>query len=203
MQSAGSHVDGPEMPAAVLAEAGEDGRRVEKPVPAQAERPGRSGKFGRHRQDGPRGAVLGAIQVPPATSVGHEIQLAVRRPGRLHDRLALAACDLAHVAEAAVGGNFGRPEPGAVPGHVGVIPGEPGQTIACVAEPGRAEEVVAVDENAAVVAAGQGERDDGVDRLACRPVVLPDREHAAAGEIQLEIGVAQLAIARRGQGLRR
>jgi hypothetical protein len=84
-----------------------------------------------------------------------------------------------------------------------MIPGEPGQTIACGVEPGRAEEVVTLDEDAAVVVAGEGKRDDGVGRLACRPVVLPDREHASAGEIRLEIGIARLAIARRGQRLRR
>ena len=53
-------LDPAEVPAAVLAEAGEDRVRSEKGVGAHAERPGRSGEFGRHRADGHR-----ALADPP------------------------------------------------------------------------------------------------------------------------------------------
>ena len=42
------------------------------------------------------------------------------------------------------------------------------------------------------VAAGQGHRDDGVDRLAAGAMVFADREDPAARQIQLQVRVAQL-----------
>jgi hypothetical protein len=105
----GADVDGTQVPAAAFAEAGKDHPRIEKSVPAHAERPGGPGKFGRHGADGRSAVVIGAVQIPPTAPVRHEIQAVVGRPGRLHDRLPIATGDLAHLAHAAIGSNFGRP----------------------------------------------------------------------------------------------
>ena len=78
-----------------------------------------------------------------------------------------------------------------------MVPAEPGEAPAVGAETGRAEEVVARDQlPAGVVVPVEVEGDDAVDRLAGGAMVLADREHALAGRIELEIGIAQLAVAR-------
>jgi hypothetical protein len=51
---------------------------------------------------------------------------------------------------------------------------------------------VALDKEAAFVAAGQRHPDDRIDRLAAGAMVFAYGQHPAAGEVQLQIGVAQL-----------
>jgi hypothetical protein len=86
-------IDPTEMPATVLGEARHDLMRAEKAVPTAAERPGRAGKFGRHRADRLDPAIRDAIDVPPARPVRDEVQHAVGGPGRLDDGFALAPAD--------------------------------------------------------------------------------------------------------------
>ncbi len=125
------------------------------------------------------------------------------RPLGLGDQFAIAAGNPANLAQAAIVANFGRRQRGAVPGHVGMIPAEPGELPAVWAEAGRAEEVVALGQDPAGILAIQADRDDAVDRLTAAAMILADRKDAPAGGVRLEIGIAQLAIAFRGQRLRR
>ncbi len=199
-QPAGPDLDARQMPGAVLAVAGEDRLRTEKIIPAAAERPGRSGKFGRHRADSFRAVASRPIEIPPAVAIRHEIQDVVGRPRRLHDRFASAARRLADLGQSAVGADFGRPQPGAVPGHVGMVPAEPGEVLAVGAEARRAEEIVAFGQHPARTLTVQAERHDAVHGLALAAMVLAHREDAAAAQVGLEIGIAQAAG--RGQRLR-
>ena len=57
---------------------------------------------------------------------------------------------------------------------------------------GDAEEVVALDQDAAGILAIQPQRNDRVDRLAAGAMVLAHRKEAAPSEVRLQIGVAQL-----------
>ncbi len=177
---------------------------AEKSIPAAAEGPGRAGEFGRHRTDGLLAIGVKAIEVPPAALVGHEIELPVGRPGRLHDRLAWAAGDPSGVAELGILADLGEPELGPVPGHVRVVPAEPGELPAVRAEAGRAEEVVAGGQLAAGVALlVEPDRDDTVDRFARGSVVFAHGEDASTAGIELEIGVTQPLVRGRRQRYRR
>ena len=62
----------------------------------------------------------------------------------------------------------GEVQRGAVPRHVGMIPGEPDQPVAVGRQPRRAEEIVPADQHAPGLGAATAEidGDDGVDRLA-------------------------------------
>ena len=104
----------------------------------------------------------------------------------------------------------GEPELGGVPGHVGVVPAQPGELRAVGREPGTAVEVGAGDEfdgwlrGGGPVGCGRGQRnrDQGGDLLAARGVgTLLDGEQAAAVRVGGEVGV--VGAVGRGQGDRR
>ena len=63
----------------------------------------------------------------PAGSLGDEIQDAVRRPLWLKYRITLAARNLRLICDAAVVTDIAHPEFASIPGHVRVMPGEPGE----------------------------------------------------------------------------
>ena len=82
-------------------------------------------------------------QVPPARRlVRHEVQHAVGAPGRLDDRDVRAAGDRPRGAERhRPSATSADPQADRVPGHVGVVPLEPGQRPAIGRRPGRGVEV--------------------------------------------------------------
>src|SRR3546814_13932442 len=87
------------------------------------------------------------LEGPPAGPVGNVEQLAVGRPFRLEDRFAGAAGDAPRTTEVSVVRDLGNPQLGPVPGHVGMVPGDPGepppvrrQTRRCVEIRTRSEE---------------------------------------------------------------
>ena len=105
-----------------------------------------------HRRDVPRRPIepAGSVQreqVPPARLVGHEVQRAVRTPGRLHDRAARAAGDRPRSPEGAVLAHLGDLEPRRVPGHVRLVPLEPRERAAVRRRPRRGIEVGAAHEH--------------------------------------------------------
>ena len=107
----------------------------------------------------------------------------------------------------------GEPEFGGVPGHVGVVPAQPGELRAVGREPGTAVEIGAGDEfggrwrpggfgrgrGRVGRGRGQGDRDQGGDLLAARGVgTLLDGDQAAAVRVGSEVGV--VGAVGRGQG---
>src|SRR5215213_8470149 len=76
----------------------------------------------------------GAIDIPPAGPVRDEVKRPVRRPFRLEDRFVRTAGDQTRVLGHAIVVQVGEPKLGAVPRHVWVVPGEPGQPRALRAE---------------------------------------------------------------------
>src|SRR5437773_10141206 len=88
-----------------------------------------------------------AVEVPPARPVGDEVKLAPRSPLWLADRLARTAGHLRRRADRSVRGELADPELGAVPGHAGVVPREPGEAASVGAELRRRVEVVAAGEH--------------------------------------------------------
>src|SRR5437762_8609465 len=68
-----------------------------------------------------------AVKVPPIVPVRDEVEDAVRRPGRLKDRLLVSARQLPGVLKATIIGQLRDPQLSPVPGHPGMIPGQPAQ----------------------------------------------------------------------------
>ena len=185
---------------------------VEQPVPAgaatdrdqrpvgqervrrAAEDPGRVGELRLHRGQRlePR-AVHEPIQVPPAAPVGDEVQRAVRGELGLDDRFVRSARGQDRLAEGPVRPDRRDPQAGRVPGHVGVVPLEPGEPRPVRGDARRRDEVGPRDEDARVAVAVERHVDDLVDRLALAAVILADRDEAAARGVEPEIGVAPRA----------
>ena len=67
------------------------------------------------------------VQVPPAAAIADEMEDAVGRPFGLRDRLVEAACGEVARTERSVVPDRGDPQPRGVPGHVRVVPLEPGE----------------------------------------------------------------------------
>ncbi len=120
------------------------------------------------------------------------MQFAGRRPGRLEQRLVAPARDLARRAERTVGGDFCAPQFGAVPGHVGVIPGEPRERARIGAQHGRREEVVAAGERVSR-AAREVDAHEAVDGFgAARAVIFHDRDEAPVRGVDDRVGIADV-----------
>ncbi len=130
---------------AVAREERDDAVAGQRDVVVEAEHPEGLGELGGERRKGGRHALaVVAIEVPPAAAVADEVQVAVGRPGRLDDRLAVAPGHDGRGAGAAPRVQPIEVEFGAVPRHAGVIPAHVGETVAAGADPRRGEEVVAV-----------------------------------------------------------
>ena len=114
------------------------GGRAENPVGlAELQRQRRRDRF--HR------AVTAAVQVPPAGAVGDKIQDAVGRPFRLADGFGSSASHHFRRTrdQGAVRRHRRSPKLGTFPGHIGVIPGQPGQSRTVRAEARRGVKVAA------------------------------------------------------------
>jgi len=136
-------------------------------VAAGAVRPQRAAELARHRRHRGDLAVAPAVQVPPAVRVVDEVQAAVVVPLRLGDRAAGPAGDDAGRPDAVLA-QLGQVQRTAVPGHVGMVPGHPGQPAAVRAGPRIGDEVAAGDQDLAggIPVRVQGHRDDLVAFLA-------------------------------------
>ena len=111
------------------------------------------------RGGGPGG--VQAVEVPPAAAVGDEGEPAVGVEAGLLDCLGrggVAAGDEAWGNRAPAFVEVGEPEFGGVPGHVGVVPAQPGELRAVGREPGTAVEVGAGDEFGGGRRVGRGGR---------------------------------------------
>ena len=172
---------------------------------------GRCERVGGHAEDPLRHPELGgqvgqlldasgppAVKIPPARAVGDEVEHAVRRPLRLEDRFVEAAGDQLGPAERAVGQHVRDPQLAAVPRHVRVIPGQPGQPRAVGAEARVGIEIVARHQHLpAGRVAVHAHAGDRVDRLAAGDrVVFAHADQPAAAAIDDRVGVAQRDLGR-------
>ena len=100
-------------------------------VGPHAQLPQRAGELLFPRAQGPREVQqIGQIEIPPAGTVRDHVQAAVVAPHRGENRLGLAAHDqllLGLVADRPGSVERGDPQFGAVPGHPGMVPADPGQ----------------------------------------------------------------------------
>ena len=97
-------------------------------VIADAEDPLRQAKIGVQGRQGDglaRGGVP-AVKIPPAGAVGGKVQAAIGAPLGLVDGLVWPAGEALRIAQA-VRGEIGQPQLAAIPGHIGMIPAQPGQ----------------------------------------------------------------------------
>src|SRR5713101_8001756 len=131
-----------------------------------------------------------AVEVPPACPIGDVVQLALRSPLGLADRLARTAGDLARRLKRPVRIELTDPELGPVPWHVGVVPREPRKPSSVGAEPGRRVEVVAAREHYRIAPPVHVECDERVDSLAFPPrMVLAHCEDALAWAVDRQVRV--------------
>ena len=93
------------------------------------------------RLEGPAGPPGQPVQVPPACPVAGQVQDPVGAPFGLEHRLPGPAGNGHRVAGQAVAAQLGQPQLGPVPGHVRVVPFQPGQAAAVGADPGAGVEV--------------------------------------------------------------
>ena len=118
-----------------------------KTVHRHAEGPVRRREFGLHRTQRIDAAIGKAIQIPPATAVGNEMQYALRRPLRLANRDVAAAGDLARRTQAAVNAHVGQPQLGALPRHLRMIPAQPCQLRTVRRQARRGVKIVTFDQH--------------------------------------------------------
>ncbi len=165
------------------AAAGEEG------VAGPAERPLRPAELGLHRGQRHRGFVLPAVQVPPAGAVRHEVEAALRAPRRLEDRLGGGAGHQLRFDERRPLSQGRHPQLGAVPGHLGVVPAQPGEAGTGGIEPRRGVEVPSAGQHDGGMRAIAGYGDQLVDHLAV-VVAFPHAEQVAAVGGDDGVGVA-------------
>ena len=175
-----------------------------------AERPLRRAELRRHRHQRARRSrrQVEVVEIPPARAVGHEREpRAVGRPFRLEDRFRCAAGNRLRLAQGALGVDFGEIKQRAVPGHVGVIPRQPGEPVSIGREPRRRVEIVPARKHVPGLAPiVEVHRDDGIDRLAVDRVILAHADPAVAALVDHAVGEPPLPVARgrlRRQRLRR
>ncbi len=174
---------------------GDDPPVGQEPVPLEPEQPLGRPELGLHRtQSRLRSVGLDPVEVPPSRPVGHEVERPVRTPLGLEDRFVRAAGNLGHVGQGTVGRQVGHPQFGSVPGHVGVIPGQPGEPLSPDTRSG--EEVVSARYDPWRQRAVEGEEHQLVDGFRLGPVVLPHRQNQVT--VEGEVGVA---VAGRNGGL--
>ncbi len=126
----------------------------------------------------------------------------VRRPLGLRDRLVRAAGEQDRCVERAVGPEGGDPEPARVPGHVGMVPFEPGEAAAVRRPSRRGQEVGTPDEDRRRLLAVERHGHDRRLRLPLDPVVLADRQVATSRRIRPNVGVAPRPLRRDRDRLR-
>jgi hypothetical protein len=174
---------------------GERPAGIHRCPPAAADLPEGAAHVARCRHQGAC-AALGP-EVPEAGPVREPGEPAVGQELGLQDRLAAGGTgDAVLLAEAAVRGNLRRHQPGRIPGHVRVVPDEPGEPPAIRREARVAEEVVA---------GGEGQRVAAVERhghqpvlgLAVRPVLLEDGHHPVPRAVDQRLREAQRPLRRR------
>ena len=108
-------------------------------------------------------AVAPAVEIPPSFRVDDAPQGAVRRPRRLKRRAARPSCDPDRGLRNSLPVELGQPQRRRIPGHVGLVPGEPREPASVGAGRRGREEVVPRGEHPhrAVI---HGNRDQIVDR---------------------------------------
>ena len=169
------------------------GERVRRPP----EDPGRIGELRGYRSECVEGrAVEQPVQVPPARSIRDEMDDAVGGPLRLGDRLFGAARDQDRLAQRAIRVDRGHPEATGVPGHVRVVPLQPGDTTAARGDPGRGQEVGAEQQHRRRLQAVDRDRNDRGHRLPVVAVVLPDGQEPPARGIGPQVGISPLTFGR-------
>src|SRR5580700_143446 len=120
-----------QIPFAVLKETADEPPWALERIGRQTKSPLRPSKFsfpGRHRFE--RTGSL-AIEIPPSfASVRDEVEIAVRRPFRLEQCLIRSPCNSPIISQHPVVIYLTNPSLRRDPWHVGVIPGQPNQTVA-------------------------------------------------------------------------
>src|SRR5712691_6276388 len=136
-----------------------------------------------------------AVEVPPARPVGDVVQLALRSPLRLADRLARTAGDLARRRDRPVRVELPDPELGPVPWHVRVVPREPREPASFGAELWRRVEIVAAREHDRIASPVHIECDERVDSLAFPArMVLAHGEDTLAFAVDREVRMAHIPL---------
>src|SRR5205814_8105058 len=150
-------------------------------------------ELGLHRRERLDALLPQSVQVPPAGSIRYEVELAVRTPFGLKDRLFGPAGDRPLVAQGPVAGEVGQPQLRAVPGHTWVVPAQPGEAATVWADARRRIEVMARSDRAGVGRAIGWQRDKLVHRLRtlrrCMSLSNADQESTVARTFC--VGVAQ------------
>src|SRR4030095_6397068 len=67
------------------------------------------------------------VNIPPAGTIRNKVEVAVRRPFRLEDRLVHTSGDSRRFVYRPVSGQFAQPKLRTIPRHVGMVPSQPSQ----------------------------------------------------------------------------
>src|SRR5713101_3782541 len=120
-------VEAEQMPDAVLSVGTDDVVGRGKRISGYIEDPLRSAEFGLHRAQRFDSPLAPVVEVPPTRAIGDKMQNAIRRPLRLEDGFIYTSSYTLSATQRAIGPALADPQFGAIPRHVGMVPGEPSQ----------------------------------------------------------------------------
>src|SRR5215470_2143680 len=171
---------------------------VEEGIGRVAQLPLRHAELGVGQEHGLGLVTSNSVEVPPAGSVGDEMQLAAGAPLRAENRLGTAACDRLRRPETATVVERRDPKGAGVPWHIGLFPAQPAQPPPVGTDPRRREKAGSLIQHSYSGIMGGGDGDE-LARTR-RPRGLADREQQPACGYRVQIAVDVLAC--RNNGLR-
>jgi hypothetical protein len=124
------------------------------------------------------------------------MQAALCTPLGLHDRLMGTASDVSARTEPPVRAEVGHPQVGAIPGHAGPVPGQPGKAATVGAGAGGGVEVMPAGKHPWVGRPIGGERHQLVDYLATL-MTFPHTNQQLSSPHDSQVGIAQTGGSRR------
>ncbi len=192
-----------ELPRALFGEGTKDRIVADESVRREAEHPLRYAELGLARTHGFDPSFAPAVEIPEVRPIGHEVERSVGCPFGLEDRLLRSPGDPNLVLDAAVASERADPQLGRVPGHVGVVPTQPAQSLAVGADPRRRVEFEAANEHAApCIVPRDRKRDDRVDVLSAlhEALVLAHADQPPARPVELVVGEPKRAFWRERLG---
>src|SRR4030095_14326746 len=129
---------------------------------------------------------------PPTSAIRNKVQGAVRRPFRLEDRLIDSTGDSHRFVYRSVFIQFADPKLRTIPRHIGVTPGQPGQSGAVRTKPRRGVKIISRDQSLSGVFCPEVDAHESINGFPVTRMVLAHAEKKISPAVDLSVGVAHV-----------